>query len=82
VAWVVCRANDSVGAYGSGLSVQDLLAWFGVKGSVSQRAEPFLRANGVNPHRLFGSMDLGAPDLLTSRRRADIVASRDRWLDS
>ncbi len=82
VAWVVCRANDSVGAYGSGLTVQDLLAWFGVKGSVSQRAEPFLRANGVDPHRLFGSMDLGAPDLLTSRRRADIVASRDRWLDS
>ena len=82
VAWVVCRANDSAGAYWSGLSVQDLLAWFGVKGSVSQRAEPLLRANGVDPHRLFGSMDLGAPDLLTSKRRADLVLSRNRWLDA
>ena len=83
VAWVICRANDTVGAYGSGLTVQELVAWFGVKGSsVSQRAEPFLRANGVDPHRLYGSMDLGAPDLLTSKRRAEIVASRDRWLNT
>lgn len=82
VAWVICRANDTVGAYGSGMSVQDLLAWFGVKGSVSQRAEPLLRANGVDPHRLYGSMDLGAIDLLTSKRRAGIMQSRDRWLDA
>ncbi|MDQ3484483.1 MAG: hypothetical protein M3445_03600 [Actinomycetota bacterium] len=81
VAWVICRANDTVGAYWSGLTVQELLAWFGVKGSVSQRAEPLLRANGVDPHRLYGSMDLGAPDLLTSKRRAEIIASRDRWLN-
>ena len=81
VAWVVCRANDTVGAYWSGLSVQDLLAWFGVKGSVAQRAEPFLRANGVDPHRLYGSMDLETPDLLTSKRRAGIIESRNRWTD-
>jgi len=80
VAWVICRANDTVGAYSSDLTVQRLLAWFGVKGSVSQRAEPLLRANGVDPHRLYGAMDLGAPDLLTSKRRADIIASRDTWL--
>ena len=82
VAWVVCRANDTVGVYGSSLSVQELLASFGVKGSVSQRAEPFLRANGVDPQGLYGSMDLGAPDLLTSKRRADIIVRRDRWLDN
>ena len=80
VAWVICRANDTVGAYWSGLAVQDLLAWFGVKGSVSQRAEPFLRANGVDPHNLFGSMELGAPDLLTSKRRREIITQRDGWL--
>jgi hypothetical protein len=80
VAWVICRANDTVGAYWSGLTVQELLAWFGVKGSVSQRAEPLLRANGVDPYRLYGAMDLGAPDLLISKRRADIIASRDRSL--
>ena len=33
--------------------MQQLLAWFGVKGSVSPRAEPLLRANGVDPHRLY-----------------------------
>jgi hypothetical protein len=80
VAWVICRANDTVGAYSSDLTVQQLLAWFGVKGSVSPRAEPLLRANGVDLHRLYGAMDLGAPDLLTSKRRADIIASRDTWL--
>jgi hypothetical protein len=70
-----------VGASGSSLSVQELLTFFDVKGSVSQRAEPFLRANGVDPQGLYGSMDLGAPDLLTSKRRADIIVWRDRWLD-
>ncbi|MGK2318419.1 hypothetical protein ACSJLP_13065 [Gordonia rhizosphera NBRC 16068] len=80
VAWVVCRANNTAGAYWSGLTVQDLLAWFGVKGSVSQRAEPMLRANGVDPHRLYGQMDLGAADLLTSTCRASIITTRDRHL--
>ena len=81
VAWVIARANDTVGGYWSGLTVHDLLAPLGVTGSVSQRAEPLLRANGVDPHRLYGSMKLGAPDLLTSRKRASIVQHRDRYLD-
>ncbi len=51
-----------------------------MKGSVSQRAEPFLRANGVDPHRLYGTMGLGATDLLTSKRRGEITAQRDRGL--
>jgi hypothetical protein len=80
VAWVIARANDTVGGYWSGLTVQDLLATLGVTGSVSQRAEPLLRANGVNPHRLYGSMKLGAPDLLTSRKRASIIQQRYRYL--
>lgn len=80
VAWVICRANGTVGGYGSGVSVQDLLARFGVTGSVSQRAEPLLRANGVDPHRLYGAMDLAAPDLLTSKTRASILERRDRYL--
>jgi hypothetical protein len=79
IAWVICRANDSAGGYGAGMTVQDLLTYFGVSGSVSQRAEPLLRANGVNPYLRFGSMDLGAPDLLVSQRRSEIIASRDRW---
>jgi hypothetical protein len=80
VAWVICRANDTAGGQWSGMSVQDLLSYFGVKGSVPQRAEPLLRANGVDPHSLYGAMELGAPDLLTSARRAGIIEQRNRWL--
>lgn len=79
VAWVIARANQTAGDYPARLSMQELLAAFGVKGSVSQRAEPLLRANGVDPHRLYGSMKLGAPDLLVSTRRASIIESRDRY---
>jgi hypothetical protein len=81
VAWVIARANGAIGAYWSGLSSQELLAAFGVKGSVSQRAEPLLRANGVDPLRLYGAMKLGAPDLLVSDRRSSIIESRDRHLE-
>ena len=51
-----------------------------MKGSVAQRAEPLLRANGVDAHRLYGTMELGVPDLLTSERRREIIAQRARWL--
>jgi hypothetical protein len=78
---VIARANGTIGAYWSGLSSQELLAAFGVKGSVSQRAEPLLRANGVDPLRLYGAMKLGAPDLLVSDRRSSIIESRDRHLE-
>lgn len=80
VAWVICRANDTAGNYYTGLSVTDLLAWFGISGSVSQRAEPLLRANGVDPHDRFGVMALGTPDLLTAAKRRDIIALRDHTL--
>jgi len=78
VAWVIAKANDALGIYPPRLTAQDLLAWFGVTGSVSQRAEALLRANGVDPFQLYGSMDLGAADLLTSAQRSDIIAIRDR----
>jgi hypothetical protein len=81
VAWVVGRANESVGTYRGTLEVQQLLAWFGVHGSISQRAEVFLKAIGVNPYDQFGQMDLGAPDLLVAERRARIIESRDRYLE-
>ncbi len=81
VAWVVARANESVGMYRGTLQVQELLAWFGVHGSISQRAEVFLKAIGVNPDDQYGEMDLGAPDLLVAERRARIIESRDRYLE-
>jgi hypothetical protein len=57
-----------------------LLSHFGVTGSVSQRAEPLLRANGVDPHARYGSMALGAPDRLTSKARAEIRMQRYRYV--
>lgn len=78
VAWIVFRANDDV-EYRN-LRVQDLLAGFGVTGSVSQRADPLLRAVGVDPHHRFGRPDLGSPAFLTGPVRAQIIARRDRTL--
>jgi hypothetical protein len=80
VAWVIAKANKTVANYWGGLEVQELLAWFGVKGSVSARAEPLLRAVGVDPHWRFGAMDLGAPDLLVAQRRRGIIEQRDQYL--
>ena len=67
-------------SYGSTLESQELLDWFGVRGSVSQRAHVFLAAIGVDPHRRYGAMDLGSPDYLVGERRRDLIAIRDRWL--
>ena len=76
VAWVICRANETVGTYQGPPFVADLLGAFGVTGSVSQRAEPMLRAIGV-ARQLAGSMNLGTVDLLTSQRRRAIIRRRD-----
>ena len=80
VAWAICRANETAGDHDSPLTVQELLAWFGVRGSVSQRAEPMLRAIGVEPQPGYGPLRLGSPDLLVSGRRAAIIGQRDRLL--
>jgi hypothetical protein len=80
VAWAICRANETAGDHDSPLTVQELLAWFGVRGSVSQRAEPMLRAIGVEPQPGYGPLKLGSPDLLVSGRRAAIIGQRDRLL--
>lgn len=79
VCWAVAKANEAVGSTGSPLVSQELVAWFGVKGSVSQRAEVFLKAIGVNPYQ-FGSMDLESPDYLVAGRRERIIELRDRYL--
>lgn len=80
IAWVICRANDTVASPRSGLAVADLLAHFDITGSVSQRAEPLLRANGIDPHQLHGSMTLATPDLLTADKRHHLITLRERWL--
>lgn len=78
VAWAVCRANDTVGTYGAEFMVKELTEWFGTNGSVSQRAEPMLRAIDAPQDTYWGSLPLGMPDLLVARRRERIVEWRDR----
>jgi len=82
IAWIVCSANNTThrSLYGAGLTSADLLAAFGVTGSVSDRAGTFLQAIGLDRYRSSYSMDLGAPDLLTSACRSELVSRRDRYL--
>lgn len=75
IAWIIHRANDE--DVPDNISVQDLLSAFGVRGSVSQRAEPMLRAIGVDPRNRGMSMALGQPGLLTSGSRAAMVRTRE-----
>ncbi len=78
VCWIVASANHSVGPRSSRLESRELLHWFGISGSVSQRAEVFLRAIGI-PNHMHGGMDLESPDFLVSARRAGIVSLRDKY---
>ncbi len=77
VCWVIGKAND---LFSTGrMLVKDLMSHFGIRqGTVSQRSEPLLRAVGVDP-RQYGGMNLGSPDYLTSSRRGQILARRDRY---
>lgn len=77
--WMVAKANEIVG-YGRAVESQDLLAHFGVTGSVSQRTEAMQRAIGVNPYRQYGVMDLQTTEYLVSVRRAEIIERRDYYL--
>jgi hypothetical protein len=72
IAWLILRANDYPHLY-----VKDMTAAFGVSGSLSQRAEPMLRAIGVDPYHRYGAGQLGSPDFLTSTTRASIIRKRD-----
>ncbi len=80
VAWTIAVGNHTVGTHRAAvMATKDLLSHFGVKGSVSQRAKPLLRANGADGLGYAqGVMSLGRPDVLTSARRRHIAHWRDR----
>lgn len=78
VCWVVGKANDSFALYhGTGPQVQELMAHFGRKGSVSQRAEVMLRALDIDWRS--GASGLRDPGLLTAVKRDRIVRLRDHY---
>lgn len=75
VAWVISEANGMF----TGKFIQES---FGLKTSVAARAEPMLEAIGRDPRErgVSGHLNLGAPDLLVSAQRAEIISFRDRAL--
>lgn len=77
VCWAIGRSNR---LFRSDIYVKDMMAWFGIKGGVSQRAATLLRAAGIDADRFKFHSRLGTPDLLVSSRRASIIGSRDRDL--
>lgn len=80
ICWAVGKANGTLIGVRGRLQVQQLLDWFGIGGSVSQPAEAFIRAVGVNPYLLYGVIDLGSPDFLAAETRRWIIGQRDKYL--
>ena len=80
VAWVIATANRTIGSYRSPMAGKDLLAHFGIAGTVSDRAQSLIRAAGIDLRLTYGSLRVGDPALLVSRRRRELVEERDRTL--
>lgn len=76
ICWVIGTANHH---FGGTVYVKDMLAWFGLSGSVSQRAVTLLRAGGFDTDDFQFRSWLGSPDLIVSKRRATIIKNRDRY---
>lgn len=77
LVWIVATPNEAFTRHGVG--VKDLMAHLGLRsGTPSQRADTFLRAAGINPHR-YPRLSLGEPSLLTSAQRRSIIDRRDRY---
>jgi hypothetical protein len=62
------------------MTTKDLLAHFGITGSVSDRAGTMMRAAGLPTGHATSSIELGDPGLLVSARRRRLVQSRDSAL--
>lgn len=80
VAWVITTGNRSAGVWSATITSKDLLAHFGITGSVSDRAGTLLRAAGMSTSYTPSLTELGDPALLVSARRQTMVESRDRAL--
>jgi len=78
IAWIVAKANGLL-PY-SGLTAKQLLGWFGVSGSVSQRADTLLRAVGVERPTVVRKLPLGTPRYLLAGKRQKMVDQRDQLL--
>ena len=78
VCWVVRGANDAFPLEGGTVVlVKEIMAYFGVSGSMPTRAEPMLKALGLDWS--LGSLALNDAALLVSAERAEIVLLRDAY---
>src|SRR5215213_8904926 len=80
VAWVIASGNRTAGVWSAGMSTKDLLAHFGIAGSVSDRAGTLIRAAKLPSGYATSYMELGDPGLFVSARRRSLMQSRDRAL--
>jgi hypothetical protein len=78
VAWTIAKANGTLQAHHGGLTARRLVEWFGIRGSVSQRAQPMLRAIGVDRSSSY-DLRLGSARYLVAAERARIIDRRDRY---
>ena len=77
LCWLVGRTNTVMDP--GRMQSQQLMAYFGLKGSPSQRAEPMRQAIGL-PGYYVGRSDLGSDRYLTGETRRELMIRRDRWL--
>lgn len=78
IVWIIGQANDVLGGHRGRVTVGEVMEFLGVApGTPSQRAEPMLRAIGMNPHQMFGGVVVGTPLLLTGEMRAKLLRYRD-----
>ncbi|WP_157953108.1 hypothetical protein [Nocardioides allogilvus] len=80
VAWVITTGNRTAGVWSAALTAKDLLAHFGINGSVSDRAGTLMRAAGMSTRHATSSIELGDPGLLVSARRKKLMETRDNAL--
>ena len=80
VAWVITTGNRTAGVWSAAMTSKALLAYFGITGSVSDRATTLMRAAGLATGYVTSSVELGDPGLLVSARRRRLIQSRDEAL--
>ncbi|CAN5842335.1 hypothetical protein BH23ACT10_BH23ACT10_21050 [soil metagenome] len=77
ITWVIGKANGLFRTHETGVAVADVVGWFGISGSPSQRAATLLKALGIRTTG-HATIDLGSPRYLVSDHRADLINRRDR----
>ncbi len=77
VAWVISTGNRTAGVWSAGMTTKDLLAHFGITGSVSDRAGTLMRAAALPTGYVTSSGGLADTGLLVSARRRKLIESRD-----